>query len=81
MNIATIIAWISNILFLFGAIFLSKKCIIGWYCQFFANLGYVYQSYVMQNTPLFYLSIVLGLINIFGIYSWRKKNVDSLFSK
>jgi nicotinamide riboside transporter PnuC len=69
-----ILGMMGNIGFFYGAIAFTKKHISAWYAQIIANLFYVAQSIIMNNTSLLILSIVLSLVNVYGIYSWSKKD-------
>lgn len=68
------IGWIGNILFFVSAILLSKKNVVGWYGQFFANILYVWQSFLLNNVSLLWLSVILGVVNIYGAWEWSRKN-------
>ncbi|MFA5048523.1 MAG: nicotinamide mononucleotide transporter [Patescibacteria group bacterium] len=75
---AQIIGWISNLLFLIGGIYLCKKNVLGFYFQLFGNILYIWQSIILNNISLMWLSLILGIVNIYGIYEWNKKNKSSL---
>ena len=68
----SLLGWVGNLGFLYGAFALGKKRMSGWYAQIFANLCYVIQAIYMKNTPLWVVSIVLIGVNVYGIYSWTK---------
>jgi len=65
--------WTGNIFFAYGVYALGNKKIIGFYCNSIANLMYVFQSIIMDNRSLFWLSIILIILNIKGIIEWRKQ--------
>lgn len=69
------IGWIGNIFFILGAIFLAKKWIVGWHCQILGNVSYVLFALLMglEGMSLCALSILLIVINIFGLKKWSKK--------
>lgn len=73
MNIASMLGWIGNIGFIFGAIYLAKgnaiKCAV---FNILANLCYVLNSIILYNEPLLALSIGLIVINIFAVRAWLK---------
>lgn len=71
--IEQILGWLGNIGFLLGGIWLAQKKAIGFYAQFLANCLYIIQSYIVQNNSLFWLSIILGIFNLYGIYKWKNK--------
>ena len=71
-NIADIFGWIGNIFFIFGAIYLAKKSIFGFWHQIFGNVLYLIQSIFMHIYSLGMLSIILIIINSFAIYNWNK---------
>lgn len=65
--------WVGNVLFILGAIFLAQKWKIGWWCQILANFCYVIFSLLMEKDgiSLCALSILLILINWYGLKKWR----------
>jgi len=68
-----ILGWIGTILFIYGVWVLGNKDVKGFYVNAIANLFYVFQSIIMGNPSLFWLSIFLIIINIRGIRNWRNK--------
>ena len=68
-----LLGWIGNIGFVFGAYWIAKKQVNGFTSQILANGLYAWQSSLMNNYPLLFLSIVLIAINGYGIYNWMKK--------
>jgi len=68
-----LLGWLGNFGFLFGAIWLARKLIAGFYAQAIANLFYIAQSILLHNSSLLCLSVMLCLFNIYGIYKWSKK--------
>lgn len=74
MSILGILGWISNIFFIYGVWAVGKKNVHGFYANSIANLLYAWQSILMDNHPLFWLSILLILLNLKGIYEWQFKN-------
>ena len=64
------LGWAGNIGFFLGAIYIAKKNTIGWWCQLLANILYINQAWILQNSSLLWLSIILGFVNIYGIYKW-----------
>jgi hypothetical protein len=69
------IGWLGNIFFLISGILLTKKNPIGWYGQFLANVLYVWQSILLNNPSLMWLSVILGLVNLYGVWEWNKKDI------
>lgn len=67
------IGWIGNICFLIGAVLLAKKKISGWVYQILGNLCYVGFGILVNKNSLWILSILLIIINIYGIYQWNDK--------
>jgi len=65
--------WVANALFMVGAYGLANKKLYGFTTQAIANVLYIIQAYMMINWPLFWLSVVLGLFNVYGIYKWSRK--------
>ena len=76
-----LLGWIGNIGFLYGAWAFSQKKLSGWIAQIIANLCYVVQSISMDNIPLLTVSIVLICVNIYGYWSWTKKESKSYLQK
>ena len=73
------LGWVGTILFIYGVWAVGVKRIDGFYANAMANLMYVGQSILMNNWPLFWLSIGLIILNIKGVYEWSKKpKVDVL---
>lgn len=66
-----ILGWSGNILFLTGVYLLGKKNINGFYSNSIANLLYAWQSIILANHALFWLSIGLIILNLKGIWEWR----------
>jgi hypothetical protein len=68
-----LIGWIGNIFFLLGAMFLAKKRIVGWHCQILGNLCYIVFGLLMglEGISLFFLSVLLTIINYYGLKKWR----------
>lgn len=66
-----ILGWIGNLGFLLGAIWLARKNVLGFYFQIIANILYIIQSILLNNNSLFWLSIILCVINGYGIYTWK----------
>ncbi len=66
------IGWIGNIFFLLGAIFLAKKSSLGWYCQILGNLIYIIVALLLNVNSMWALSVLLILINIYGLYQWKR---------
>lgn len=69
-----IFGWIGNLFFILGAIFLARKWISGWYCQIIANLCHVMFSILVgiEAISIGALSILLIILNYYGIKKWRK---------
>lgn len=68
-----ILGWIGNFGFVLGGLWIAKKNIHGFTIQILANLLYAWQSIIMNNYPLFCLSILLIGVNGYGIYNWLRK--------
>lgn len=68
-----ILGWAGNCLFIIGAYAFTRKSIFGFYFNIIANLLYVCQSLFLNNSPLFWLSLILMSINCIGIRKWKQK--------
>jgi hypothetical protein len=73
VSLIDIVGWIGNIGFIFGAIYLAKKSVWGFYWQIFGNAFYLVQALMLGVSSLMILSIILIGINIFAIYNWLKR--------
>ena len=67
-----ILGWVANVFFIYGGYALGKKNIKGFYSNGIANLLYVAQSYLMNNTALLWLSVGLIILNIKGVINWSQ---------
>lgn len=68
------IGWVANVFCIYGVYAIGNKNIVGFYSTIIANILYVTQSYLMNNSALLWLSLVLIILNIKGIINWRKKD-------
>lgn len=69
-----ILGWIANVCFIYGVYTIGIKNIKGFYFNAVGNFLYVLQALNMNNGSLFWLSIGLIVLNIKGIYEWRKED-------
>ena len=67
------IGWMGNIGFLLGAILFARKNILAWWVQIIANMLYILQSILLNNSSLLWLSIILIFVNLYGLYQWLKE--------
>lgn len=67
-----IIGWAGNLGFILGVLLLAKKRIFGFAWNILGNLLYALQGYLTGLHSLLSLSIILILINIYGILEWQK---------
>ena len=81
MDISMVLGWIGTILFVYGVWAVGKKYVNGFYANALANLCYVAQAIILNNPPLFWLSILLIILNLKGIYEWQFKGKKSNLSK
>lgn len=77
MNFINIIGWIGNIFFVLGAILLTKKKKLGFYCNAIGNLIYIYFAILISKDSLLILSLFLMVVNVWGIYNWRIKRIKN----
>jgi len=68
-----LLGWAGNFGFLYGAWALANRRLSGWWAQILANTLYAIQAYIMNNTPLLTVSIVLIGVNLYGLYTWTRK--------
>ncbi len=71
--IEQILGWIGTFLFFYGVYALARKNVLGFYSNGIANILYGTQAVLMSNWPLLVCSFGLLIINIYGIYNWRKR--------
>lgn len=69
--INAILGHIGNVFFLGGVYSLGKKKMYGWYSNILGNLLYAIQAYLMNNTPLIWLSVGLIILNFKGAWEWK----------
>lgn len=69
---AIIIGWVSNLFFIYGVYALGKKNINGFYSTIVANVLYIIQSIMLNNSAFLWLSIALVILNTKGIFEWSK---------
>jgi hypothetical protein len=67
------LGWLGNIFFIVAVFALGRKSKIGFYQNMVANLAYVYQSILLNNSPLYCVSLLLIGLNIYAIHNWSKK--------
>jgi len=70
-----LMGWIGNIGFIFGAIFLARKHISGWYFQILGNACYIVFGFLMgvrEGVSIIFLSILLLIINIIALKKWKE---------
>lgn len=75
MELANLIGWVGNLFFFMGSMLLSHKKRTGWVCEFLGNFCYVLQGVMLKTNSLWAISIFLCLVNCYGIYQWRKKEL------
>lgn len=72
-EIAFYIGWTGNLFFIIGAFYIARKHIKGQYCQIYGNGLYLLQSMIfLWNPSLAVLSLILIVINLYGIINWIK---------
>jgi len=72
--IVQILGWVANIFFVTGVWIIGDKNVKGFYLNALGNLFYAFQAPYTNNDPLFFLSMLLIIINLKGIYQWQFKN-------
>lgn len=71
--IPDIIGHVGNIGFILGAFLISRKNIYGFFALGWGNIAYIIQGFIIGTYSLVFISLYLLLMNIYGIYNWRKK--------
>jgi hypothetical protein len=78
MILADVLGWVGNIGFLVGAYYIARNNKQGFYWQIEGNFFYLIQGWMFSLTSLIILSIILIVINLYGLYYWTKsKGVES----
>lgn len=74
-----ILGWIGNVGFLVGAIYLTRcKPVASQAFNIFGNLFYAWYAWLLPTPSLVVLSFLLIMLNIYGIYNWRKTHAKSV---
>ena len=69
-----IIGWIGNIFYVVGAISIAfKRPIFGQSSNVIGGALYAVQGFLTGMTSLLAIELFLVIINILGVYNWRKK--------
>ena len=80
-----VLGWVANIFFIYGVWIIGDKNVKGFYLNALGNLFYAWQAPLTNNHPLFWLSILLIVINLKGIYQWqfqsKKSKLRKIFKK
>ncbi len=71
---AFVLGWVSNCYFIFGLHRLSQQKKIGFFFNAVANLLYAFQSIILNNSSLYWLSLLLITMNVIAIVKWSRKN-------
>jgi len=69
---AEILGWIGNFCFLLGMLLIARKNKHGFTSNSLGNALYLVQAILMHNISLSALSIILIIMNVYGLYNWRK---------
>jgi len=69
-----LLGWCGNTFFVVGIYTLAKKSVAGFYINIAANLIYAWQSILLGNSPLFWLSFILVGLNCMGIIKWSERS-------
>jgi len=74
--LADIFGWIGNIGFILGLYYLAKmkKPIHSMWWNVFGNALYAIYSILLNTPSLVVLSLLLIVMNLYGVYSWKKDN-------
>ena len=70
---ADLIGWIANCFILFGMYNIGKKRVSGFYFNIIAHIVWSFQSILLAMSSLFVIDLLLIIMNIFGIKTWRKE--------
>ena len=67
---ADVIGWIGSAFFGLGTILLAYKSMWGFILNLIGNLCYVKQGHMVGLKSLTILSMVLSILDLFGLYKW-----------
>jgi hypothetical protein len=73
MLLPDLLGWAGNVCFVVGMILLARRCRWGFLGCAGGNYLYLVQSAMLDNVPLFILSIGLSLVNMYGLAHWSNK--------
>lgn len=73
--LADILGWIGNVGYILGLYYLAnlKKPVPSMWWNVFGNALYVFYAWLLNTPSLIVLSILLIIMNIYGIYKWKKE--------
>ena len=63
--------WIGNLLFILGGVAFANKKRCGFILNILANISYIIVGIMTNITSLITISVVLSIINVYGLYKWR----------
>lgn len=69
-----ILGWIGNGFFMGGTYAFGKKSVSGFYLNIIGNFLYTWQSVLLNNSSLIWLSFILICLNCKGILEWRQRS-------
>ena len=73
MNGLNLLGWIGNGFYILGAYLLAENKRIGFICNLLANLIYLIIGLAFGISSLWGISIGLIVLNVHGIYNWKRK--------
>lgn len=69
---ADLIGWVGTLVFVLAAIFVAHKNIIGLWLMLLGNLLFGIVGILASLTSLITVSVIMGVVDFYGIYMWSK---------
>lgn len=69
---ADIIGWIATAIMVWGSIDIAHKKVRGLWLMFAGNFGFIAAGYLCGLYSLVGVSILMGLLDLYGVYHWKK---------
>lgn len=74
---ADIIGWVATIIMVGGSLSLANQLIVGWWLLLFGNILFAASGAIAGLTSLVAVSIIMGGLDVYGIYNWKKSNANN----
>lgn len=71
---ADMIGWVATIIMVGGSLSLANQLLVGWWLLLFGNVLFAASGVISGLTSLVAVSIIMGVLDIYGIYNWKKRS-------